>query len=119
MFKMELKETVQKILFVLFYNFVKNIKETIKQITKTDNLIIIFILIIIFLAGLYTDIKKKVIIYFLAFFFLILVCYRTYKFKKEFWLHEYKVIKGINWKDKLKEWKEENKDSQKEDKKSE
>ncbi len=54
---------------------------------------------------MYTNIKTKIIIYLLAVLFLIVVSYRTYKSNKYSWLHEYKVIRGINWKDKLKEAK--------------
>ena len=104
---MELIETLRKILYILLYKLIKSVKETILQLFKSENLIILFIFTTIMLAGLYTNIKQKIIVYLLAILFLFLVCYRTIKSKKAFWLHDYKVLKGINWKDKLRDAKEE------------
>lgn len=102
---MEIKEKIRRILYVLFYKLISSIKETLKQFSKTENIIVVFILINLILAGLYNKLGQKLIIYLLGLLFLFIVFYNSYKSKSNFWLHEYKVLKGTNWKDKLKEFK--------------
>ena len=85
-------------------------KDNLSQVKKKENLVIIFIATVLLLMGLSNTIAMKIIVILLGILFLVLLLMKGWKSKKDGWLHEYKVIKGLNWKDKVKIAKEEKKE---------